>query len=94
MLENQKKDDERSKRNGAGEDLRSLRSEYDYGSKRKFVDVLGNMKKQNAGNGLAGLEEFRNHEGAKNMEGASQKSRRLSQMSGLTSYKRRLAGMQ
>jgi len=25
------------------EDLRSLRSEYDYGSKRKFVDVLGNV---------------------------------------------------
>ena len=23
-------------------DLRSLRSEFDYGSKRKFVDVLGN----------------------------------------------------
>ena len=25
------------------EDLRSLKSEYDYGSKRKFVDVLGNV---------------------------------------------------
>jgi len=25
------------------EDLRSLRSEYDYGSKKKFVDVLGNI---------------------------------------------------
>lgn len=25
------------------EDLRSLRSEYDYGSKKKFVDVLGNV---------------------------------------------------
>lgn len=25
------------------EDLRSLRSEFDYGSKRKFLDVLGNV---------------------------------------------------
>jgi len=25
------------------EDLRSLRSEFDYGSKKKFVDVLGNV---------------------------------------------------
>ena len=25
------------------EDLRSIRSEYDYGSKKKFVDVLGNI---------------------------------------------------
>ena len=25
------------------EDLRSVRSEYDYGSKKKFVDVLGNI---------------------------------------------------
>ena len=30
--------------NEAGEEeLRSLRSEYDYGSKKKFVDVLGNV---------------------------------------------------
>ena len=27
----------------ADEDLRSLKSEYDYGSKKKFVDVLGNV---------------------------------------------------
>lgn len=26
-------------------DLRSLRSEFDYGSKKKFVDVLGNVNK-------------------------------------------------
>jgi hypothetical protein len=26
---------------------RSLKSEYDYGSKRKFVDVLGNVNKKN-----------------------------------------------
>lgn len=25
--------------------MRSLRSEYDYGSKKNFVDVLGNVKK-------------------------------------------------
>jgi DNA-binding XRE family transcriptional regulator len=27
------------------EDLRSLRSEFDYGSKKKFVDVLGNVNR-------------------------------------------------
>ena len=71
-----------------------MRSEYDYGSKRNFVDMLGNVNKAKAIHGLAGLDEFRNHEGAKNMEGASEKSRRLSQISGVTSYKRRLASMQ
>lgn len=30
------------------EDLRSLRSEYDYGNKKKFVDVLGNVPSQQA----------------------------------------------
>ena len=29
---------------------RSLKSEYDYGNKRKFVDVLGNVSKKNAFN--------------------------------------------
>jgi len=29
---------------------RSLKSEYDYGSKRKFVDVLGNVNKKNTFN--------------------------------------------
>ena len=60
-----------------GEDLRSLRSEYDYGQKKKFVDVLGNIKKTN-NNGLKGLEEFKNHEGARNLENPSQRSRHLS----------------
>jgi hypothetical protein len=27
------------------DDLRSVKSEYDYGAKRKFVDVLGEPKK-------------------------------------------------
>jgi hypothetical protein len=31
-----------------GSDGRSMKSEYDYGSKRKFVDVLGNVNKKNA----------------------------------------------
>ena len=30
---------------GKQEDLRSVKSEYDYGAKRKFVDVLGEPKK-------------------------------------------------
>ena len=40
---------------------RSVHSEYDYGAKRKFVDVLGNFKtegKKKLG-GLSGLEEFK-----------------------------------
>lgn len=34
----------------ASEAGRSLKSEYDYGSKRKFVDVLGNVNKKNTFN--------------------------------------------
>ena len=57
----------------ADNDLRSVKSEYDYGSKKKFVDVLGNIKKNN-GNGLKGLEGLQGHPGAKNMETASRRS--------------------
>ena len=28
---------------GGEDDLRSIKSEYDYGSKKKFLDVLGNI---------------------------------------------------
>ena len=34
------------------DDLRSLKSEYDYGARKKFVDILGNIKKKS---GLEGL---------------------------------------
>ena len=34
-------------RNRDPDDLRSVRSEYDYGSKKKFVDILGNFKTNN-----------------------------------------------
>ena len=54
------------------EDLRSVKSEYDYGAKKKFVDVLGERKKPS--NGLKGLEEFNEHPGARNMENASMRS--------------------
>jgi hypothetical protein len=37
-------------------DERDIKSEYDYGNKKKFVDVLGNIKTQT--NGLKGLEDF------------------------------------
>lgn len=67
------------------EDLRSLRSEYDYGTKKKFVDVLGNIKKNN-GDGLKGLENLKNHPGAKNMETTSVKSK----YSTATSVRRRM----
>jgi hypothetical protein len=58
------------------EDLRSLRSEYDYGAKKKFVDVLGNIKKH-GGDTLKGLENLKDHPGARTMEGSvrSQKSK-------------------
>ena len=55
-------------------DLRSMKSEYDYGSKRKFVDVLGSGSK-NQQNGLKGLEGLQNHPGARNMETSSRVSK-------------------
>jgi hypothetical protein len=64
--------------------LRSLRSEYDYGAKKKFVDVLGNIKKTND-NGLKGLENLKNHPGAKNMDSTSVRSK----YSNATSIRRR-----
>lgn len=69
------------------DDLRSVKSEYDYGAKRKFVDVLGQPKKSN--NGLKGLEEFDNHPGAKNMENGSLRSRLSGKLSTTSSFKRR-----
>ena len=68
------------------EDLRSLKSEYDYGAKKKFVDVLGNIKKH-GGDGLKGLDGLNNHPGAKNME-ASVRSHR-SKLSTTTSARHR-----
>lgn len=44
-------------KNNNPDDLRSVRSEYDYGSKKKFVDILGNFKKNNLNHsGLEGLD--------------------------------------
>lgn len=40
------------------EDLRSLRSEFDYGSKKKFVDVLGNVSNQTKLNRLRAQHEI------------------------------------
>lgn len=73
------------------EDLRSIKSEYDYGSKKKFVDVLGNVRgkmKDTSGNGLAGLEALKNHEGNKNLDSASVRSK-LSKMSVASSIRRK-----
>ena len=39
------------------DDQRSMKSEYDYGQKKKFVDVLGNIKKD----GLKNLEMHKGH---------------------------------
>lgn len=71
----------------ASNDLRSLKSEYDYGAKKKFVDVLGNIKKTD--NGLKGLDMLRNHPGAKNMEGMSLRSNK-SRITNATSARRKL----
>lgn len=72
------------------EDLRSIKSEYDYGSKKKFTDVLGNVhgKMKSTGNGLQGLDALKNHEGNKNMESASVRSK-MSKMSMASSIRRR-----
>lgn len=72
--------------------MRSVKSEYDYGSKKKFVDVLGNVRgkmKDTSGNGLKGLEALRNHEGNKNLDATSQRSR-LSKFSNATSRIRQM----
>ena len=72
-------------------DLRSVKSEYDYGSKKKFVDVLGNVQgkmKDTTGNGLKGLEALKTHEGNKNLDSASVRSR-LSKASNASSFRRR-----
>lgn len=37
------------------EDLRSLRSEFDYANKKKFTDVLADSQMGGGGNGLRGL---------------------------------------
>ena len=52
-------------------DQRSVKSEYDYGSKKKFVDVLGNVQGKMKNTGLDGLEMLKNHEGNKNLDTAS-----------------------
>ena len=44
-----------------------MKSEYDYGAKKKFVDILGNFKKNNL-DGLKGLENIQGHPGMKNLE--------------------------
>ena len=56
------------------EDLRSLRSEYDYGSKKKFVDVLGNVSAQTKLNRMRAQHEMEKAGGPKSS-------------GGLTSYK-------
>lgn len=77
------------KEENPNEDLRSLRSEYDYGAKKKFVDVLGNIKKT-GGDGLKGLDGLKNHPGAKNMDSTSLRSGK-SKFSTTTSVRRRFA---
>ena len=55
------------------EDLRSLRSEFDYGSKKKFVDVLGNVSAQTKLNRMRAQHEMENAGGPSGL--GSSKSR-------------------
>lgn len=78
------------------DDLRSIKSEYDYGSKKKFVDVLGNVSghmKNTSQNGLKGLEALRAHEGNKHLDSASQRSRLSKALSNASSLRRRQNNM-
>ena len=74
-----------SNKPGPQSEVRSLRSEYDYNSKKNFTEMIGQRK----ADGLRGLEELRGHPGAKNME-ASVRSHK-SQLSGTSSFRKRVA---
>ena len=80
------------------EDLRSLRSEYDYGSKKKFVDVLGNVSTQTKLNRLRAEHEINKAGGAisqKTNSKASLKSQlsKLSQRSKLSKRSQMALGL-
>ncbi len=51
-----------------------MKSEYDYGKQKKFVEILSN-REQKKTNGLEGLEDIRSHIGNKNLESTSIKSK-------------------
>lgn len=54
--------------------MRSLKSEYDYGNKKKFVDILSNRELRKT-NGLDGFDDLKSHIGYKNLESTSLKSK-------------------
>jgi hypothetical protein len=89
LLYNHEKSYKEKQQEMPNDDLRSLKSEYDYGAKKKFVDVLGNIKKNN--DGLKGLDSLRNHPGAKNLDEQTHRSMRSnkSKFSVATSARRR-----
>ena len=79
------------------EDLRSIRSEYDYGSKRKFVDVLGNVSTQTKLRNMRAQHEIAMAEGGPaSMKGSykSYKSQLLSKKSKSSGFSRRPVGLQ
>jgi len=72
-----------SQKSEQAEDLRSLKSEYDYGSKKKFVDVLGNistgaklsaMRAQHDRESQGGLGSIRGSQRASALNSVSYKS--------------------
>ena len=60
------------------EDLRSLRSEYDYGSKKKFIDVLGNVSTQAKLNRLRAEHEINKAGGAMSLKGSQKTNSKAS----------------
>jgi|TARA_B110001450_G_scaffold213573_1_gene205993 hypothetical protein len=71
------------------EDLRSLRSEFDYANKKKFTDVLTESQRGLNPNGLRGLENLPGNGGKKGLDGQSLRSLG-SKNSKTTSFKKRL----
>ena len=71
------------------EDLRSLRSEYDYGSKKKFIDVLGNVSTQAKLNRLRAEHEINKAGGAMSLKGSQKTNSKASYKSQLSKLSQR-----
>ena len=74
---------------GVEEDLRSLRSEYDYGSKKKFLDVLGNVSTQAKLNKLRAEHEMNAAGGVMSHKGSQKTNSHLSYQSKLSKLSQR-----
>ena len=70
------------------EDLRSLRSEYDYGSKKKFVDVLGNVSQATKLNRMRAQHEMDQAGGIGGADGVTSYKSHISKKSINSKYSR------